>query len=411
MTATLFDNARLQMTDAIRLTAESLRAYGERYQDWCLAWSGGKDSTATLTVTVWMIEQGMIPRPRSLTVLFADTRQELLPLWIAADDIRHELAERGIPCKTVMAPLDKRMWVYILGRGVPPPNNNTLRYCTRQIKIEPMQAEVKRYAGSIGQKVLMLTGVRLGESAARDQRISLSCSTNGAECGQGWFQETLPSNLCDTLSPLLHWRVCHVWEWLKHWAPTAAYGDWSTALLADAYGGDEAQEINARTGCVCCPLASKDTALEAICRQPQWAYLAGLKRIRTEYEAMREPRYRLRKPGGERRKDGQLCTNQGRLGPLTLEARRYFLERVLTIQADVNLAADRDRRPHVDYLNAEEVARINELIDGGTWPDGWDGTEPVGDAMHADVMRDGTVQPLLFTDEWAATQTGMGGEG
>lgn len=198
-----------------------------------------------------MIETGKIPRPRSITVLYADTRQELLPLWIVAENLRDELAERGIPCQTVTAPLDRRMWVYILGRGVPPPNNNTLRYCTRQIKIEPMKAEIERVARAAGKKVLVLTGVRLGESAARDQRITLSCSTNGAECGQGWFQESLPGDLCDTLAPLLHWRVCHVWEWLKHWAPRHEYGDWSTRLLADAYGGDEAEEVNARTGCVC----------------------------------------------------------------------------------------------------------------------------------------------------------------
>jgi hypothetical protein len=39
-----------------------------------------------------------------------------------------------------------------------------------------------------GERLLMLTGVRLGESAVRDRRIALSCSRNGAECGQGWFQ-------------------------------------------------------------------------------------------------------------------------------------------------------------------------------------------------------------------------------
>lgn len=42
MSATLFEGVRLQMTDAIRLTAESLRLYGERYDHWCFAWSGGK---------------------------------------------------------------------------------------------------------------------------------------------------------------------------------------------------------------------------------------------------------------------------------------------------------------------------------------------------------------------------------
>jgi DNA sulfur modification protein DndC len=399
MNATLFDGARLQMTDAIRMTADSLRAYGERYKHWCLAWSGGKDSTATLTVTAWMIEAGMVPRPRSLSVLYADTRQELLPLWLAAADVRDDLAERRIPCQTVMAELDRRMWVYILGRGVPPPNNNTLRYCTRQIKIEPMKAEIARRAAAAGEKVLVLTGVRLGESAARDQRIALSCSTNGAECGQGWFQETLPGAVCDTLSPLLHWRVCHVWEWLKHWAPRPEYGDWSTRLLADVYGGDEAEEVNARTGCVACPLASRDKALDALTHMPAWSYLAPLKKVRGVYEEMREPRHRLRKPGGERRKDGTLATNQGRLGPLTLGARLHFLGRVLDIQAEVNAAARRLGRPPVDHLSPEEAGRVRELIAAGTWPDGWEGTEPLGDTLRPEVQRDGSVQQVLFLED------------
>jgi DNA sulfur modification protein DndC len=73
-------------------------------------------------------------------------------------------------------------------------------------------------------KVLMITGVRQGESAIRDQRIEMSCGKDGAECGQGWYQQVLPNakglrGRIATLAPLLHWRVCHVWEWLKHWAP------------------------------------------------------------------------------------------------------------------------------------------------------------------------------------------------
>lgn len=397
MKAGLFDNSRLQMTDAIRMTVDSLRAYGERYKDWSVAWSGGKDSTATLTVIVWLIESGQVPRPKSLTVLYADTRQELLPLWQAAADVRAELADRGIECHTVTASLDKRMWVYILGRGVPPPNNNTLRYCTRQIKIEPMAGEIKRLAETRGQKVLVLTGVREGESAVRDQRIALSCSRDGAECGQGWFQQSLPGATCDTLSPLLHWRVCHVWEWLKHWAPQAEYGDWSTAMIADAYGGDEAEEINARTGCVCCPLASRDSALEAVIRMPRWSYLAPLKRIRTEvYEWLRLPTQRLRKPGGETRKDGTLCKNQQRMGPIHLEARIEGLRRVLAIQEEVNDAAARLGRPPVDHVNPEESNRIQELVAAETWPDGWDGTEPTADTVMPEYRADGSIQNLLF---------------
>lgn len=393
---TLFESTRLQMDQAVEQTAASLRAYGERYRHWCIAWSGGKDSTATLTLAMWLIESGKVPAPARLSILYADTRQELLPLWLAAAELRDELRDRGIECRVVLPPLDLRMWVYILGRGVPPPNNNTLRYCTRQIKIEPMRREVEHYAAECGGKVLMLTGVRLGESAVRDGRIALSCSRDGAECGQGWFQETMPADVADTLAPLLHWRVCHVWEWLKHWAPKAEFGDWSTALVADAYGGDEAEEVNARTGCVCCPLASKDTALDAIVRMPRWAYLAPLKRLRTLYREMREPRHRLRKPGGETRADGSLVKNQQRMGPLTLDARRHFLGEVLAVQSEVNAAAAAIGRPWVDFLDAAEVFRVEELLAAGTWPRGWDGTEPAADVLLPDAFADGTMQELLF---------------
>lgn len=391
----LFGGQRLQMTQSIQLTIDSLLTYGPSHEHWALAWSGGKDSTTLLTLVIYLIDTGKVPRPKTLTVFYADTRLELLPLWIAARDIRDELADRGIEVRVVMAPMDKRFLVYMLGRGVPPPNNNTLRWCTRQIKIDPMAAELRRLHGERGVKVLMLTGVRQGESAIRDGRIAMSCGRNGAECGQGWYQETLPDQLCDTLAPLLHWRVCHVWEWLKHWAPLAEFGDWSTAMLADAYGGDEAEEINARTGCVGCPLAELDTALDAVVANPLWSYLAPLKRLRPLWRELRKPAVRLRKRGLELRKDGTPAANPQRMGPILLEVRERALADVLAIQAECNAGAAAAGRPLVDILNAEEEARIRELLAAGTWPDGWDGDEAIGDELLDKVFADGSVQPLL----------------
>lgn len=393
-TASLFGSSKSQMMDSIRGTIDSLAAYGPAYDHWCVAWSGGKDSTCLVTLLVWLIESGQVVAPKRLTVLYADTRQEILPLALAAAEVGGELLGRGIDYRTVTAPMDKRMWVYILGRGVPPPNNNTLRYCTRQIKVEPMAAEVNRIAA--GGKVLMLTGVREGESAQRDGRISLSCTRDGGECGQGWFQRDLDTAYADTLAPILNWRVCHVWAWLRHWAPDHKYGEWPTGVLADAYGGDEAEEINARTGCVCCPLAARDSALDAVVAMPRWAYLAPLLEVRGVYRWLREPAQRLRKPGGERRKDGGLCANQNRMGPAHPAARLDALARVLDIQARVNAAADRLGRPRVDHVNAEEEARVRELVAAGTYPDKWDGTEPRGDEPFDEWHPDGSVHRGLF---------------
>jgi DNA sulfur modification protein DndC len=44
-----------------------------------------------------------------------------------------KLKERNVAVNVVMAPLDDRFLVYILGRGVPPPSN-TFRWCKPSIK-------------------------------------------------------------------------------------------------------------------------------------------------------------------------------------------------------------------------------------------------------------------------------------
>jgi DNA sulfur modification protein DndC len=392
----LFENARMKLPEAMELTINSLKAYGAKYRHWTCAFSGGKDSTATVTMVAYLIEQGLIPEPESLAVLYADTRQELPPLHFSAMQILSELSERGIKTQVVLPPMDKRYFVYMLGRGVPPPNNNTLRWCTRQIKIDPMIAALRSLRDSIGEKFLMLTGVRLGESAARDQRIATSCSRDGGECGQGWFQQSTPESVADTLAPLLHWRVCHVWAWLASQAPALGF---STRQVALVYGGDEAEELNARTGCIGCPLATKDQALDSILKLIDWVYLAPLKRLRPLYRELREAKNRLRQPGSETRKDGTLASNPQRLGPLTLEAREYALETILGVQNEINISAQEQGRPLIDLINDEEESRIRELIAAKTFPQKWTGDEPDGLVMLDKVMRDGTIQPLLMTME------------
>jgi len=185
--------ARMVHEEAVDLTLASLRAYWPLHRHVAVAWSGGKDSTATLTLLIHLIDAGELPQPECLYVFYADTRQELPPIQIAAEQIMAKLRLRNwIKVIVVRAPTDKRFMVYILGRGVPPPNNNTLRWCTRQIKVEPMGDALSAEIAALPGTALMITGVREGESAVRDGRIKMSCSKDGAECGQGWYQQVLP---------------------------------------------------------------------------------------------------------------------------------------------------------------------------------------------------------------------------
>jgi DNA sulfur modification protein DndC len=390
--ASLFDTQRLTLKDSIALTEQSLQAFGADHRHWAIAYSGGKDSSATVTVIVMLIESGAVPRPETLTVLYADTRQEIPPLHFAAMKMLDRLNQRGIKTQVVLPGLDDRYFVYMFGRGVPPPNNNTLRWCTPQLKVEPMVNALKTLRDEHGEKFLMLTGVRIGESAARDQRIALSCGRNGAECGQGWFQETTPDSVADTLAPLLHWRVCHVWDWLMFDAPALGF---PTNLVAEVYGGEEAQEMNARTGCVGCPLAEKDAALDHVIGLPQWAYLMPLKRLKPLYRTLRQFKFRLQKHG-ERNSDGLLSSNPNRKGPLTMDARRYGLSVVLNVQDEINTVARTQGRPEVDLINADELARIEELMAANTWPQRWTGNEPRGDVLIPQIYQSGAVQEILF---------------
>lgn len=414
---TLFDSDRMTLTQAIDLTASSLIAYAERYRHWVIAYSGGKDSSATATVVAYLIESGLVPAPASLTLFFADTRMELPPLLANAMATLACFRARGYAAEAVLPALDDRFFVYMFGRGVPPPSN-TFRWCTEQLKVDPINVAVHALAQRVGEKPLLIIGLRLGESAARDRRIALSCGKNGGECGQGWYQERPPRDAADTLAPVLHWRSCHVWDWLQvgtgkatnpHTEGTPQWRDWfrrhagpshgfPTQVLAEVYGMDAdgtETEIAARTGCVGCNLASQDFSLQRLLKNPRWAYLEPLRRLKPLYAELKKPGNRLRKDGTETRADGTLVSNPMRLGPLTMAARRWGLAQILDIQKAVNAAAPADESPYL-LIDDEEYARILELIEANQWPNRWTGEEPTGDVMLPEVGRDGSVQNWLF---------------
>lgn len=201
----LFDDTRLTLEKSIELTIESLSLYGKQYKHWSISYSGGKDSSCVVTLVTHLIETGQIPRPESLTILYADTRQELPPLHLAAMGILKELEQREFETRVVLPDLDYRYFVYMLGRGVPPPSN-TFRWCTPKLKVMSMERELETLRQERGEKFLMLTGVRMGESAARDQRIAISCTKDGGSVVRFGSNRVLRgrSRLYSLTSPPLH---------------------------------------------------------------------------------------------------------------------------------------------------------------------------------------------------------------
>src|SRR5690606_36238493 len=154
--------------------------------------SGGKDSTATMTLVLYLVASGQVPAPASITVLYADTRMELPPLAAGAQAtlarVREVAASGTFPCElraeVVVADVEKRLLPYTLGRGAPPPNNNTLRWCTRQIKIEPMQRAVERRFIELNPACVSLVDGRILPAAGWPAGVERPLTITGVRVGE-----------------------------------------------------------------------------------------------------------------------------------------------------------------------------------------------------------------------------------
>jgi DNA sulfur modification protein DndC len=254
-----------------------------------------------------------------------------------------------------------------------------------------MMAQLEAMADKTG-KFLSITGVRLGESAKRDQKIAISCNKNSGECGQGWFQTATDEAVADTLAPLLHWRVCHIFDWL--YFENGRHGYPEMVDIAAVYG-----DSDVRTGCIGCPLASRDVALERLVKHEDWRYLTPLTELKPNvFREAKKPKWRKRKARPAKRKDGGWSKNGQRMGPLTMEARRHFFEMVMDIQGRVNETAVENGRPEISLINDEEEARIKEMWAENTWPRKWTGEEIRADQLIPKidaVGNDLVIQPLL----------------
>jgi DNA sulfur modification protein DndC len=337
---------RSTLNDAIEQSLDNLRYHGHSYRHWSISYSGGKDSTALVTFVLWAIQTRQVEPPNSLTVLYADTRMEFPILQETAMSVLEKVRQAGFQTQVTVPEMDHRFFVYMLGWGVTPPTQR-FRWCTEKLKIAPMQKALQATREQAGEKLLILTGVRMGESAARDQTIAISCSRDSGECGQGWLQVKTPESVGDTLAPLLHWRLCHIYDWIFFDDRCLE----NARNIAVIYGGDEV-----RTGCMCCNLVNEDRALDKIVTHPEYKQLKVLYELQHIYAEMKKPQYRLQKVGGDRNKDGQFRMKPQRMGPLTFEARRYFFGRIKAVEcaAGVNLINDQEAR-YIGWLWANHA--------------------------------------------------------
>lgn len=183
-------------------TPEQLRRLSE---PWTCSYSGGKDSTTLVTWIEWLRRSGQLrcDRPR---LVQSDTGVEDPGLMAVSAKLVGVLQSCGWECVMVRPTISDRLYNRILGIGNTPifPGVQGMRWCSRSTKIKPMQRWKRDHADG-----LILTGLRLGESAMRDAKIlkRSSCAAGG-ECGLPMPDET-------TYSPIINWSLCQVIDWLN----------------------------------------------------------------------------------------------------------------------------------------------------------------------------------------------------
>lgn len=373
-----YEQSKMTLDEAISESVASLKEYGNRYPHWVSTYSGGKDSTATVTLVAWAIDERLVS-PETLTILLANTRLELVPLFLSAKVLLSQLEERGHKTRIVEPELDNRAFVSILGRGLPPFNNGR-RTCTRMFKGDPMDNAVKKMSNI--EKTLFITGVRLGESRSRDNRIAVSCSKDGGECGQGWFQDKFNKDGASSLSPIVHWRTCNVFDWLYFEQDRHKF---HVDGVIEVYGDEDI-----RTGCMACFMVEEDKALNRLIKNPKWAYLEPILELKTVvYPWLSRWENRLRMPV-KFTKNGDVHQKSGVVGALTMDARKRGLEMVLDIQ----------QRANYELINDEELSRIYWHWKNNTWPRGWTGNEPLASAFQPRVypISEGYVTQTVLSD-------------
>jgi DNA sulfur modification protein DndC len=298
----------------------ALRAMVEKgYTHWIVTFSGGKDSTTTLIVS---LEAALVhpEQVERIDIVYSDTMLEIpLIRQFALDFMRtiqnmERVARLPIYCHIVCPEIEQRFWVCLLGKGYPPPHQR-FRWCTRRLKIEPVENALKSFVKP--GKTLILTGVRFGESRARDARLHQSCG-RGGECGQGvWFQ--FSSRLqAAYMAPIVEWGECDVWDFLQFHAPALGY---PTRHIEDSiYNGRET-----RFGCWICTVVRQDRTMEKITALLQWSHLRPLLDFRQRVKELTS------------RPESRLIRPDGKPGRLTLAVRRQLLDELLKLQTTVGI--------------------------------------------------------------------------
>lgn len=322
---------------------------------WIIGFSGGKDSTMLLQL-VWTALQKEPPivRQRKIYVICNNTLVENPKIIQYTDKvlalIEKAAVEQNMPVyvnKTTPA-LEDTFWVNLLGKGYPAPNN-TFRWCTERLKINPTSEFIKSTISEVGKAIILL-GTRKDESSSRAKSIE----KNKSQIEGNRLRPHLLSNAF-VFAPITEVITEEVWQYLLQVpSPWKADNRNLVSIYNTATGGDcpLITDIstpscgNSRFGCWVCTVVKKDKSMQALIDNgEEWMEpMIEFRDMLVEYRNHPDWRESFRRGGGE----GP--------GPYTPEKRAYMLEKLLQAQKEI-----RKEEPEMMLINFQELVAIQVI--------------------------------------------------
>ncbi|QLG62014.1 DNA phosphorothioation system sulfurtransferase DndC [Halorarum salinum] len=337
---------------------------------WVIGYSGGKDSTTALQLIWYAIKE--LPeeeRTKPVYVISSDTLVEtpkIVNHIITTLENVNEFSEKDdLPFQAhkVTPQVDDSFWVNLIGRGYPAPNQ-TFRWCTERLKIDPADRFIEETVSEHGEVVVVL-GARKAESATRKQVMELHEIEGSVLSRHSKFANAF------VYTPIEDWLVDDVWSYLLQVdCPWGKNNRDLAALYQEA--DDECPMVidtktpscgNSRFGCWTCTVVSEDKAMQNMIDEgDDWMepLLEFRDFLKGTQDPDRKPHYRQVKG----RQHGSVRTKTNGDDGIIPRAHKFefckdLLEKLLQTQKEVNeqLPADEE----MDLIQDEELREIRRL--------------------------------------------------
>lgn len=329
---------------------------------WIIGFSGGKDSTALLTL-VWLAlrkikEEKILPFQlrRSIYVVCNDTMVENPIISAYVDDVLSQIEKKAreedlpIFVRKTVPKLEDSFWVNVIGKGYPVPNT-AFRWCTDKMKIKPTARFITEQVDECGEAIILI-GTRKAESATRARSIK-----KHEIHGQRLTHHTILHNTY-VYAPIKELMLEEVWYIIN--AIPCPWG-FDNKILFNIYLDASADDYEcptvvtdkshgscgqSRFGCWICTVVKDDKSMRSLIKNGR-EWMQPLYDFRIELDSERNV-IENRMPF---RRDGRRAVND--MGPYIFSYRAKILRRLLEVQHELQ-----QRDPKIKLISDQELIAI-----------------------------------------------------